>query len=251
MENIQKIQDFLNNRLSAEEKSAFEKEMKENPILANDVLLHQQLHQVLAYQNLFSMQETVKSIAAETPIEPDFEGYKSLLKQRKWWQNWRFGVISVALVAVLAGSIWLFQNRAEHAKMQAIAAPYWSEVFDYAVRIDEADKSPFAQGMRAYKSADYVTAAAALERHLSQKTDDRMTRLYLGIAYALSQQQEKAIENLSPLAASNDELASSARWYLALCYLRNGDKQLARQWLSALKNDVIYGEKAQKTLKEL
>ncbi len=251
MENIQKIQDYLNNRLSAADKTAFEIEMKSNSILAKDVLLHQELRQALMYQNMFKMQETVQTIAAETPLEPDFEGYKSLVKQGKWWTNGHFWIVGITLLAVLTGSVLFYQYQANNTKLQAIAAPYWSETFDYAVRIDEADPSNFAKGMRSYKSGNYVAATIDLEKHISQKTGDSMTQLYLGIAYALSQQQEKAIEKLSPLAAANDEFSSYARWYLALCYLRDGKGNAARQWLLTLKNDAVYGVRAGEVLNKL
>ncbi|MBL7814202.1 MAG: hypothetical protein JNL70_04275 [Saprospiraceae bacterium] len=251
MENIQKIQDFLQNRLTEEEKNAFEKEMKEDSNLAQDVLLHQQLHQALAYSDAFKMQSMLKEIVAETPLKPDFEGYQSLIKTQKWWTNGRLGIFGLAIVAILAGSFWFYQNKTEHARLQAIAAPHWAEVFDYAVRIDDADVSNFAQGMKAYKSGNYVAAAQVFERHLAQQPDDGMTQLYLGIAYALSQQQEKAIENLLPLANHQSEWTTSAQWYLALCYLRDGNANAARQWLSNLKNDAIYAEKAQKVLNQL
>ncbi|MEO1438686.1 MAG: hypothetical protein AAFV80_24305 [Bacteroidota bacterium] len=94
-------------------------------------------------------------------------------------------------------------------------------------------------GLQAYNSTDYQLAIEAFSGLPADHPQADLIQLYSGIAeYQTS--PKAAITTLKALKASGGSLESTASWYLALAYLKNKEKELAKAELTFLDQKGDY-----------
>lgn len=100
----------------------------------------------------------------------------------------------------------------------------------------ENKEGPLADAFDLYESGQYKNAATAFEDadlNVSNRgeTDTLLTRFYAsyyeGLSYMATNEDMKAISQLSGLTINDAELQAKSLWYLALAYLRLGNTQKA------------------------
>lgn len=242
MENIQPVQDYVLGRLSQEAQQQFESDMQTDPSLAEEVAQYKNLKTVFQYDEERSMRRVAADMTAQYIRN---KPKPSLFKRFGLW----FGVGALAIVA----SFFLFQHY-EQSQLDTLIAPYWQEEpYEITVKISDNDPSVFAKGMIAYKNKNYPEAIRYLRQHVQLRPDDALAHLYLGIAYSLSDthETEAALSQLQPLIQTESDLIDTnvARWYAALCLIKQGKMEKARPFLTVLATHNVYGERAKAILK--
>jgi tetratricopeptide (TPR) repeat protein len=102
-----------------------------------------------------------------------------------------------------------------------------------------------------YNKGDYISAADKLNKLLVPKEKSYELVFYLAIAQLLSNQVEEAISNLQYLNDKNYN-TEKVNYYLALAYLKNGQRKKARRLLKQICNqDSEYSDKSCEILKRL
>ncbi|MTB50152.1 tetratricopeptide repeat protein [Lewinella sp. W8] len=97
----------------------------------------------------------------------------------------------------------------------------------------------------AFNAGDYLRAIPLLERYLADQAEDERARLALGIAYLESNEDEKAVNIFTEIAASEGALAAYGNWYLALAAVKRGDSAAALIFLDKIPStDTYLTEKA-------
>lgn len=242
MENIQHVQDYVLGRLSKEAQQQFESDMQTDPTLAEEVANYKNLKTVFQYDEERNMRRVAADMTAQyiknKPKPSIFRRFGLL-----------FGIGALAIVA----SIFLFQ-RYQQSQLDALIAPYWQEdPYEMTVKFRDDDPSTFAKGMTAYQNKNYPEAIRSLRQHIQLRPDDALAHLYLGIAYTLSDkgETEAALGQLQPLIQTESDLIDTnvARWYAALCLIKQGKMAEARPILTALSTNNVYGERAKTILK--
>lgn len=247
------IQEYINGRLKGDELILFEKNIEQDPLLAQEVDLARQVTRSVQKAQKLDIQAMLGDIAAQNPLVPDYTPIEETpptpsVSGQKWW----FVGLGIAVVLLAIVAIFWQQSGQRTERLQNIAKDYWT--FDRAVNIDPVDNSDFANGIRFYDEKEFGKAATLFEKHLAAQEnpdEDPIAQLYYGVSLALSQQQIKAIPLLVRLANQQTAVSSSAQWFLALCYLRDGNETQARKWLEGLKTDPVHGQRARNVLDAL
>jgi len=106
-----------------------------------------------------------------------------------------------------------------------------------------------ANAEQAYKDEQYNNTLAIfddLRTQYSYETDEIL--LYEGIIYYHKNEYNKATETLQQIIKRNAKIKAEAHWYLALVYLKNEQKDPAKEQLEILVNQTSKYQKNAQTL---
>ena len=254
-QNQEKIHQYLQGELSAEEKNQFEKELASNPNLKEEFSFSKAMLLLVKNKELVATNQQLKTIIANKPIEPDFsalEEYESSTRideggKSGFSMNWILGglvLLSLALITIFSiQNVW-FDNEAIPAMVQPHLVP-----FENVINTDE--NTTLQEGMAAYTHADYDKAIEYFTNHQKESYDPNV-QFYLGITQLLNKNPQKAVPTLERAVDSTaPPVQEAAQWYLALAYISNDQIPAAKSVLQTLQYNPIYENKATEMLQEL
>lgn len=225
------------NKLNPEEKLEFDQKEHENEEFRSAVKFQRHMLASLEASENVKLKSELKTIFAG--IEPE------ALNEQHSSPRWYWLAASTIVLLITFG--WLIQRNDSNEIFDQYFDPYPAE---NRVR-GEFGKQNTQEVFRLYEEGDYVHAIELMEASLASGVDFKGQRLYLGNAYLASDQAAKAIKTLGAIEA-NSLYYMDAQWYLALSYLKNGDKTEAVNVLESLLNErSLYGSSAKELLQEL
>lgn len=193
--------------------------------------------------------DTLKKTVADASDQYFTAGSGGQGKQVFGW----FGKLSVAagfLLMVAVAAFYMFNNPS--ASELYVAYKDSARLPSLVNRSSVSDLSRF---VALYEKGKNKEALSWLEGYLSSQPAEINPQLYLykGELHLKLNQDAKAIETYQALLNSNTVDAEKARWFLALVYLKTGDKTSAENELRQLVNgDSAYqNEEAREILEKL
>jgi tetratricopeptide (TPR) repeat protein len=256
---IQLIEDYVNGQLSIEEKADFQQQLQQDPSLAQEVGLYKDIFSGLAIGGRKDMKAHLKALdeksfsqeAASKLQASVTENIKGKVIQSFWQRNaWLTG-IAACLVLGLVAFLWVSNSSSANSLFAKYYAPYPNVVA--AVERGETIQDATKQAMQAYESGDYTRAIQGLQQIANNDPEASSLYLYLGISYIETSQLDSAkvyLEKATADAAS--KLHTQAKWYLALAYLKNKEKEQAIVHLQSLSQESgVYAQKARQLLDDL
>lgn len=136
-----------------------------------------------------------------------------------------------------------------------IAQPHWlpgySEDLQFRAMIEATADEDLAAGLQAYADRDLDQAVQALEKAETSGTMEKVRKVYLGSALALSGNHTRAIEILESVAARTlpDPWGSEACWSLYVALNESGRAVSADSLLRVLSGESgSVGDRARETL---
>ncbi len=119
--------------------------------------------------------------------------------------------------------------------------------------IDQQIDKLFQIGVDQYLAANYTDAEQAFDKIIQESEDPLSPEilLYSGLTKTASGDYPEAIDLFQKLLNSSDQYNPEAKWYLGLCYLKNGETEKATTIMKELVDQKFYMKKAQKILKDL
>ena len=176
---------------------------------------------------------------------------KDLSPHRNRWL-YRAAAVGALLIASLAALLY-WQNSSESRLYSQHYVPL--EAGEYGVkRSNSAEVSPnFEKAFYYYGTENYTSAIAFFEDHLAAYPDDATAQLYAGVSYLQQNTLPKAINHLKAARVNSKKHFTKATWYLALAYLKAGEKTKAQRLLTELQNseDLHYKGRAGEMLGKL
>lgn len=236
---LAQIDGYLKETLSAAEKEAFEQRLQNEPELQEEVRLQQQLFDIIGkeqwhtierlqyeeritklksklrsseYQNLSANLRNAEKVYLEenTKVNP-FKKY--------------YRYIAVAAAIIIFFGIYMTQtNVSLHSYYETYVN--WSDLPSFVEKGQE--QNTFLQGEEAFKQKNYTEAIAYFQKILP--TDELYTNglVYIGGAYDLLNENDKAIATFQKLASVDDKYERSrGNWYIAMIYLKMENKEKA------------------------
>ncbi len=247
LEQQEQLQSYLTNRMSSEDRQAFESLLKEDQELREELTLYKELQDIGKHTPLVEANHQIMEAMKGISIQPDYSEVAQTPPKDNtgsWWNGkgtWLVGLLIVGVVGgLLTYSTFTGNNVSE------IVVPYM-QPYENLISQNQAEPTPLAIGMTAYDRKDYPTAIQQLQRHLTTKPNDLFAQLYLGISHTLNGQTEEAINLLQPLTQSEGIHTNASKWYLALNYIQIGNLNDAKFLLLDLEGDAVFGERV-KTL---
>ena len=111
------------------------------------------------------------------------------------------------------------------------------------------------KGLKDYQKENYEQAIPVFEQYLkssAKEYKEKDVQFYLAVSNLAIGNNLKAIEGFESLLKSEKfKLKTASQWYLALAYLKNGQKDQAKPLLEGLKSNEKYIDKVQKILEGL
>lgn len=245
-ERLEKIEQYLQGRLSTEQAATFEAEIQADPALAEEVALERDLLDYLGETDVQAFRATVQKVhkqKREARIIP--------LAARRTW-----ALAASVLVLVVTGYFVLdrmlapspqdlYQAYFETPAAEEFMAP---SIFQSRDGVSEKqDLQGLGKVAALYRNGQYAEALAAMQ---SIEPSDAAAHAYqLGVLYLVNDQPEAALDALSAGEAANPD---GARWYRALALLGLDRPAEAREPLEQLRaGSSIWREEAVGLLRKL
>jgi len=228
---------YLENELSAEERTNFEKQLAEDQELASAFEIFKELNLHLEHKfgnitELNAFKKNLKSISKEL-----FKTKKSKVVAFKPWQY-----AIAASVALLVG-LFVFQN---------INPSYDdynnTEMATFIERGDVNVNLKLAQD--AFNAKNYKAAIPHFEAVLNSTKSPEIQYFY-AVSLLEDNQFQKAETNLSELKSGTSIFKNKAIWYLALTKLKQKDYKSCKKILLTIPDDYEDYDQVQQLLNEL
>lgn len=245
-ERSERIEQYLQDRLSPTQRTAFEAEMLADPTLADEVALERDLLEFMKETDVQAFRATVAKVhqqKREARIIP--------LAGRRTW-----ALAASVLVLVVAGYFVLDRLLAPSPQDLYLAyfeTPAAAEFMDPAIlrSRDGASEKQDLQGLEKvaalYRDGQYPEALAAMQA--VEPADAAAHAYQLGVLYLVNDQPVAALKELETGAAANPD---GARWYRALALLQLDRPAEAREPLEELRaGSSIWREEAAVLLRKL
>ncbi|WP_109301763.1 lipopolysaccharide assembly protein LapB [Aquimarina sp. AU474] len=229
---FEKIEAYLNNTLSQEERSVFEKEMEQDSELRTEVDKHKVLHDVLSDTDTLAFKEKLVKISEEIKAEGTRSG--------SWFsQHWKMAA-TIAVILGIGSILWFNANRTN--ENQKLYAAYY-EPFPIEDTTRGESTNDLGDALLHYAKGEYDRVITTLEE-LVHIPDQEQLSLYLGNSYMNTGEEQKAIDIFKNID-NNSKYYENAQWYLALTYLKLGDTKQLKPLLTAIINyNGVYKESA-------
>lgn len=229
MKNLDLIEKYLNEELSANERSEFEQLQKSDADFAEEVQVAVTINadfnvkQKMRWQGLLDKHE---NIVRETPV-------RKLAPRRSI--NWIRSIAAVFILGLGLSLAWLMFSTpdvGELADEQLMEIHVKPKKFMNALNVD----SNWENAIAAYENGEFSIAVAAIERSIEKNSEILDQKyLYLGLSYLYEDvpNYEKAISCFAKSKELNSSslFAPKANWFMALAYLKQGKIKEAKALL--------------------
>ena len=228
---------YLENELSAEEKTNFEKQLAEDQELASafEIFKEMNLHLEIKFGNateLNAFKKNIKSISEEH--------FKSKKIKVVSFKPWQYAI--AASVAILVG-LFVFQNI--NPSFDDYNNP---EMATFTERGDVNEDLKLAQD--AFNAKNYKAAIPYFEVILKGNNGSEIQYFY-AVSLLEENQFQKAETNLMDLKLGTSIYATKATWYLALSKLKQKDYKSCKEILLTIPDNYDDYEQVQELLNEL
>ncbi len=235
-ERTARIDAYLSDSMTSEERSAFEKELDANEELREEVALQ---------RKTFSLLEAAAYIETKNKV--------AALNQQKSSGNSIGGTllkVAAVLLVLIIPTYFILNNQYNDAHLFAeYSEPYPDRITTMGSAEDEA----LMKAMNAYNKEEYAEAAQLFNAIRLKGTTNENVRLYEAVSLTYSGQAEKAVNLLSEARKNEPSNQISLDWQLILSLLANDEGEKAKEKLTEFlqHNDGYQQEKAEALQKDL
>lgn len=238
------IERYNADEMSDAEKQWFRKELDCNEMLQNEVNLRKHTDDVLKEQNIISLRNRLSEIETrrETKIPVRNSNNPAYLKY-----------VAVFAGLVLVGSIAMF-SRKNHSSEEILTNYYKAYEPPSTQRSGMSEtNADFTLALEFYNTHDYEKAAIFFNKVLESNPRDMQSVLLNGVANFEDKKYPDAKQSFVNVINDNNNLfIETAKWYLALCYVKTDEREKAIQQLEIIKKDGgIYRNDAKKIIRKL
>lgn len=238
------IKKYLTDKLSPEERNAFEQEMENDPFLMEAIEGLSMVNGKWSMEKLNALDNDLQNSIDAKILNPQKGKIISI-------SFFRYAA-AACIVGILALVSWRLISVEKSIDEQAIYASYFKPLTnpDATVRGENNDTEE-SKAIQAYEKEDYFEAVNAYQKLVANNPDNVKNNLFLGISYLGTNQPKKAIDILNKITTS-EEFRFDIQWYLALAYIKNKELQSAQTTLSNLtKEENYYKKEAQEIIDKL
>jgi hypothetical protein len=241
------IERYLAGEMSEDEKVSFEKKLEGNETLRAEVELRKKTEAILGRQDILDLRSKL------TAIEQDARKKEATVVPFRVSRPvvLRFAA-AVAVLAVL-GSVVIINDT--HVTSDELVNRYYQKYeAPSSQRSGTAMSSEdFTLAMEFYNTNDFASAATMFRKVVEKDPLDMQSQLLNGVSNFEEKKYPEAKQSFVTVIDDNNNLfIETARWYLALCYIRTNDKAKAEEQLKLLVGEGgFYSKNSRKILKKI
>lgn len=222
------IEQFLANEMSASERLAFERDLKSDPDLAEELKLAMRIDSALEREDIIDLRQKLLRVIEANRQQPA-EVPVVRMHVRKWW----YAAASVLVLCAVAATLFLQSPR--NLSNDAI----FSEFYNASNMVDQTrGDQNLVEAVIKFQQKDFATASVLFKNILEKDHKNIAVMFYYGIANIETQQLNVATKAFEDIIAQNDNLfVEHAKWYLGLCYLKNNQNEKATDQFVEIASD--------------
>lgn len=241
MDHFTRIEDFSNGLLKDNQRKQFLQDLDTDSVLAKEFHLSESIDAAISDQ---------KSRAFESAL---LHAQRTYERKRSYTLIYK-AAAAFAVLAIIGGSV-LFDINTPSSGMDKLVAQYY-EVYQplNGMRgVDPVQNLAVKKAFETYSKGDYQSAIIQFESIVKANPANMQARFYQACACIETGSDKKAIVLLNSIIATQDNFYTPlADYYLGMCYLKTGEKELAiRQFDKISSRQGGYQAKASKILKDL
>ena len=181
-------------------------------------------------------------------VERDIH-HKAPIRKTIQLNAWYFKVAAALTIFAIAASLIFPIEEDPERLFQSYFKPY-PNLFEPTMRGSDEGMEP-AEAFLAYDNGDYQRALVGFKEILKNGNDPGVL-LLTGNANLKLGNIDDAKNNFLILIKNYDELDTQAKWFLSLCYLKEGDVDQAKMmWEELSGTEISYSNKAKELLKKV
>ena len=230
----QMIEEYINGELQGEALSVFLKELYENSDLKAEVSLRQSVDKSIAEDDIFKLRSKLQQ------VKIDIEGkeVRSLVPDTdiNHFSWWKAGVAIAVILLAFAGILSQSPGFDSRMSEDLFIAPQWAPQ-----RSVGADIEALYLANEYFRNGAYEKALESYNQAIREKEDKFVFQFYkASILQNLGKHDEAIPEYTNVIAHGDNIFVEEAEWYRALCYLKLGEKEKAKQQLVSIINRKSY-----------
>lgn len=220
---FEQIEAYLQQRMTAPERAAFQQQLQEDPELRAQMEKQLELMNAIETEALKSRLERIH--------EKQFAGGKA---HRTLSSSKALKPLSIAasLALLILAGWWIIQN--DNTSSSSLYSQYYERPAGLPTTLGMQEDPRFEEGMVDYKLGDFAEAQRQWLSILESSSSSDTLLFFLGITYLETSQLDSAIIQLQTVQAQSGPYQDSAAWYLALAYLNAGRTEESRGVLQEL-----------------
>jgi tetratricopeptide (TPR) repeat protein len=239
------IEKYIAGEMGEDEREWFERELRGNDNLRSEVDLRKKADLVLRNQNLITLRKKL------TEIDRSRKGADVPVRKAAKPAYLKYAAVLTALAVI--GSVILFsgRNSGNDEVISRLYKPYEPPASQRSgPGMENAD---FTLALEFYNTNDYANAARFFNKVVESNPKDMQSVLMSGVSNFEDQKYPEAKNSFATVIKDNNNLfIETARWYLALCYIKTDDKDKAISQLKLITDENgIYSKNAGKILRKL
>lgn len=219
MNDDQRIQDYIHNRLSAKEKERFEQAVKEDEALRKNYSEHKAIHNAFLLHEAEQLKLKLKSYENKNA-----KSSTSKLKDPLF-------LAIAASILVVVGLTYYF-NYFQQNLYEQYFEPY-PNVYQPIVR---GNTTQSTKAFMYYENQNYTMAQDAFEDLLDVKNNPNI-RFYYALSFLNINQPEKAVREFKTLQGIKFEFQAEVFWYQSLALIKLQNKNEAKILLTKLSTE--------------
>lgn len=239
------IERYIAAEMGEDEKLWFERELEGNENLRTEVDLRKKTDLILKNQNIIGLRNKLSEIEKKRK-EADVT-----VNTTTKTVYLRYAALIATLVVI--GSAVLFTGKSKG--IDEVISPLYKTYEPPSVQRSGQSvvNADFTLALEFYNTNDYANAALFFSKVLESNPKDMQSALLQGVSNFEDQKYPEAKMSLNTVIDDNNNLfIETARWYLALCYVKTNDTDKAISQLQGIVEDKgIYSKDARKIIHKL
>lgn len=243
----ERIEKYLDGRLSSEEKEVFENELETNTLLRDEVKLHREVAETLRGEKIHEFRDVLKKV--------DSEWNRGQSQKKNIIFSIRFkrmaALAATILLLVVVSYPFIFQDKdvSNEALFADNFEPYKMILNQRSISDNDAEVALLNQAIVAYEGKNYGEASSAFQQLQTNNTNLIALRFYTGLSELGAENTATSIDIFKEILATRDHLfIEQSRWYLSLAYLQKGDRETAKLELEKIVEGAFKYDEAKEIL---
>lgn len=238
---MDRMDQYLEGKMSAGEAQAFESELRDNPKLADLLAQHQET--IL----------TIESVGVKNELSKIIEQNRKREQTETKTISINRNVIAIAAsIAILLGAFFYFRPFSP-SQGQALYQAFYQADPGLPTMMGATDNPIFADAMVSYKEGEYQKALESFKMLSVANSSNDTLSFYQGICQLELGQTTESIESFSKINLSKPIWGNKAEWYQTMALLNANQLPEARSKLEKIANDGThrYQQQAKEVLEAL
>jgi len=239
------IEKYIAGEMGDEEKNWFEKELEGNDNLRREVDLRNKTEKILKNSDVISLRNKLSAIQSQRREKEELPVKKTSPVYIRY--------AAVITVFVIIGSAVLFTGK--QVTSDEVINKYYKSYEPPAGQrsLKNSENADFSLALEFYNTNDFANAALFFSKVVESNPKDMQSVLMKGVSNFEDKKYPEAKQSFTTVINDNNNLfIETAKWYLALCYVKTNETDKAVNQLEGITEEGgIYSKNAKVILRKL